>query len=386
MAAEAAASPSFDCATARARVDKLICNDPTLARLDQRAAALFQTSLTHTSDAGEFKKAQRRWLRARDDCKDANCVQNRYEQRIDELASFTGRFDSAAATSMCSLFEQPDTRATTLAQTAGTEDINNDGKADIAAPCAGGTMNAPCAAYVAADAKPIHIQPQAFEWHTYSPLGRSPFRYEGRTFVYHSRDAALVEPAFISYVTPTNREFRVCDFETRIGSAVAEGGDEVCAAVESADRIEDIEMTVIDNEQSIALGRPDTFARHRLLADIDNDGLDESLIELSYESGGGQGCTFNYFELLAEDRQALLDNSNSAPVRELQGLGAEGYRGRNCGRIDNRLFKFDNKVFYETNVLNNRVVPHEVRALEGTAVVTLCTFERQMTTKLKTVF
>src|SRR5687767_3664394 len=77
--------PSFDCAKARARIEKSICADPALAALDRRAAELFALALTHAEDPGDIKRAQRRWLRERDDCDADACVKNSYEQRIEAL-------------------------------------------------------------------------------------------------------------------------------------------------------------------------------------------------------------------------------------------------------------------------------------------------------------
>jgi uncharacterized protein len=385
LATRPTSGPSFDCAKARSKVDKSICADPELSALDKRLAALFAVALSQTDDQGDLRKQQRRWLRARDDCENGNCVKQSYELRRDELATYTGHFPTPMLRTLCARFETPDTRAETLERKAGAEDINNDGKPEIATQCSGGTANTPCASYIDDHQRPVHIQPQGFDLNTYSPLGRSAFRYENHTFVYYSRDAALAEPSYLSYITPTNREHRVCDFDTNVGSGVVEGGDDVCVAVESGERTEAIDLMSIEERQNTAFDRPDTFAKSVGNVDVDNDGLDEAIIELSYESGGGQGCTFNYFELMAEDRKSLLNNSNSIPVRELQGLTAEGYQGRNCGNIDNRFFKHDNKVYYETNVTNNRVVPHEVRALDGSAVATLCSFERQVTTRVRKV-
>jgi uncharacterized protein len=376
----------FDCSKARSKIDKSICADPQLSALDRKNADLFALAQSQGNDERDVKKEQRRWLRTRDDCEDTTCVKKSYEQRIKELATYTGFLPAPLLRTLCARFETPETRAETLERKAGAEDINNDGRPEIATQCSGGTANVPCASYVDENDRPIHVQPQGFALDTYSPLGRSAFRYDDHTFVYYSRDAGLAEPSYVSYITPTNRELRVCDFDTNIGSAVIEGGGEVCAAVESGERIEAVDLTSIVNRQTNAFDRPDTFAQSVGNVDIDNDGLDEALIELSYESGSGQGCTFNYFELMAEDRKSLLNNSNSIPVRELQGLPSEGYRGRNCGDIDNRLFKVDDKVYYETNVTNNPIIPHEVRVLEGTAVATLCTFERQVTTRVRTVF
>ncbi len=378
--------PGFDCQRARARVEKSLCANPELLALDRRVTQLFALALSHAQDSGDIKRAQRRWLRERDACDTDTCMQSRYEERIAALETFTGRLPLTLARTLCARLETPATRAETLGRKSGSEDINNDGIPDTATTCAGGTANTPCAVYVDANKRPLLIQPQGFEGHTYAPLGRSTFRYENRTFVYYSRDAALTEPSHLSYVTPTNREFRICEFTTQAGSAVAEGGADVCAAVESGERIEPIEMTNVTPQNAPRVDRADTTARSFAAVDIDNDGLDDELIELSYDSGGGQGCSFNYFELLTDDRRSLLETSKSAPIRELQGVPPGGYRGRNCGRVQNRLFRFDGKIYYETNFANNGLVPHELRVLDGTAVAPVCTFERQVTTSVSRLF
>ena len=377
---------SFDCKKARSRVDKLICSDRQLSTLDREMPGLFALSLTHSSEPGDLKREQRRWIRERDDCEDVTCLATSYEVRIADLAKYTGRLPRTMIQALCARVAAPDTRAQTLEQNAGVEDINNDGEPEAAIACSGGTANLPCASYVDKNNQPVLIQPQGFDWNTYSPLGRAAFRHENHTFIYYSRDAALTQPSHLSYVTPTNREFRMCEFETLVTSAVMEGGHDVCAAVETGEGIEAVELAVSDLDAITSPPRPDTFARHTGIVDIDNDGYEEALVELSYESGGAQGCTFNYFELLAADRKTLERSSKSTPIRELQSLAPEGYRGRNCGNIQNRLFKFGNKIFYETNVANAPTMPHEVRVLDGSASATLCTFERQVTTNVRALF
>jgi uncharacterized protein len=379
------ASARSSCSHARSKAEKIICANPALAALDRQMAEVFALALSYADDVGELKARQRRWLSERNDCNETACIERRYIEQLDVLGTLTGKFPSSTVRTLCARLETSETRTEALGRTAGVEDINNDGKPETATTCSGGTANIPCVGYVDAKNNPVPIQPQGFEWTVYSALGRAPFRYENRTFVYYSRDAQLAEPSHLSYITPTNRELRVCEFETQVGSAVIEGGHDVCAAVELGESIESVDLANIADAQATAFGRPDTFAKSLGTIDIDNDGLEEPLIELSYDSGGAQVCTFNYFELLAEDGRSL-SSSNSAPVRELQGLRADGHRERNCGRIDNRLFKFNDKIYYETNVSNSRLVPHEVRVLEGTAVDTLCTFEGHVTTKVKRVW
>jgi uncharacterized protein len=380
-------SPSFDCAKARGRVEKMICAEGALASLDRRIADLYAVALAQTTDQGDAKRDQRRWLGDRDDCKDVACVERSYRERLTALTTLTGRFTVEEAQAICDAFVQPESRARMLESTAGAQDINNDGKPERRSECAGGTANIPCVEYFDADDQPLRIAPQGFEWITYSALGRATFRVDGRTFTYYASDAALEQPAFISFVTPTNRDMRVCDFDTIIGSAVTQGSDDVCAAVESMDTaIEPAELATVTDPGAYATGRRDTRARALGKSDIDNDGLEESLIEYAYSSGAGRGCEINYFELLGEDGRSLATNSNAAAVRELQGLGPAGADGRNCGLVTNRLFRFADKIYLESNAGDAPGLPHEVRILRGDAVATVCTFERQVRTKVKTLY
>jgi uncharacterized protein len=380
------AAPSFDCAKARGRIENMICAESHLATLDRRVADLFATAVAQASDAGDVKRAQRRWLGDRDDCKDVACVEQSYQLRVTQLGTQTGRFSAAEATSVCEAFIDPETRAKALAAKAGAEDINNDGRAERASQCVGGTANLPCVEYLDEDGKPLAIAPQGFERITDSAFGRAPFRFGDRTFTYYAHDDALEQPAYISYVTPTNREVRVCDFDTLVGSAVLEGGNDVCAAIEATDeRIELPEWTPLA-DNAYAVERRDTQARALGKIDIDNDGLEEDLIEYVYSSGAGRGCEINYFELLADDGKTLATNSNAAAVRELQGLGENGAQERSCGAIANRLLRFDDKIFFESNTANTIGALHEVKILQGEAVASVCAFERQVRTKIKTLY
>jgi uncharacterized protein len=385
--ATAPATPSFDCAKARGRVEKLICGDAQLAIKDRRVSELFTIASAHADDDGNLKRSQRRWLGDRDDCKEAACIATTYDTRIKELGDLTGKFSAARSAAVCEQFTDPAARVKALDSTAGADDINNDGVPDRASQCAGGTANIPCVAYADKDGKPLPIQPEGFEWITYSALGRAPFRFEERTFIYYANDQTLEQPAFISYVTPTNREVRICDFDTVVGSAVLEGGDEVCAALEAADeRIESVEVASIAVTNAYAPDRPDTQARALAKIDIDNDGLEEDLVEFAYSSSAGRGCDINYFELLGEDGKSLANNSNAASVRELQGLSASGAGGRNCGLVSNRLIRFADKIYFEANAKHASGMPHELRILEGEAVAPVCTFDREIRTRIRTVY
>lgn len=385
--ADPASSPAFDCAKARGRVEKMICAEPALAASDRRVAEIYGIAQTQVVDPADLKRQQRRWLSDRDDCKDVSCVENSYAQRLTELGTLTGRFAPTETAALCGKLVDPETRATTLATTTGTEDINNDGRPDRATQCYGGTANVPCVEYADADGKPLPILPDGFQWVTYGTYGRSPFRADGRTLIYHALDETLEQPAYVSYVTPTNREVRICDFETTVASAVVEGGEDVCAAIESADeRVELLELTPLTEPNTYAVDRRDTKARALGNIDIDNDGLEERVVEYVYSSDAARGCETNYFELVAEDGKSLATNSNSAAIRQLQGLGEDGADSRSCGLIRNRLIRFGDKIYFESNAANATGVPHELRILRGEAVAPVCSFEREVRTRIKTLY
>ena len=87
-----AATPSFDCTKAQSSVEKLVCADEDLAKVDREVARLFvlaRSALRGTSRLPELIGTQRGWIRARDDCwrqPDARvCVLESYANRIEEL-------------------------------------------------------------------------------------------------------------------------------------------------------------------------------------------------------------------------------------------------------------------------------------------------------------
>jgi uncharacterized protein YecT (DUF1311 family) len=74
---------SFDCAKAGTAVEKTICADRELARLDRQLARLYKQALTRAPETRELLAAQARWLRTRrNPCSTKTCLKTVYEQRI----------------------------------------------------------------------------------------------------------------------------------------------------------------------------------------------------------------------------------------------------------------------------------------------------------------
>lgn len=77
---------SFDCRRASARIELVICSDPTLSALDDQLDASYKAA-----DAGRalpaLRQEQRAWLAQRARCADAACLGDMYRRRIADLSA-----------------------------------------------------------------------------------------------------------------------------------------------------------------------------------------------------------------------------------------------------------------------------------------------------------
>jgi hypothetical protein len=177
----------------------------------------------------------------------------------------------------------------------------------------------------------------------------------------------------------------VCELDNKIANKRRFGDAAVCVALESGTPVEAIALTARPPGNHYAFERFETDIAAAGRVDIDNDGKPEDLLELHLQSGAGRGCDWNYFEPVTADGRALLKNEQSRLVHELQDLGEDGYEKRNCGVVSNRLLRHAGKVYYETNVDNADYRTHEVRLLEGGRVQTICGFDRDIVTTIRSI-
>jgi hypothetical protein len=322
---------------------------------------------------------------------------------------------------LCKQIENPKSRALILSETAGTEDMNNDGVPEIAKSCWGGTMNGPCVTYFNQSGKEIAIEQMGFEWKDYWTYGAATFRHQGHTFFLNTKDDNLRKPSYVSYITPANREYVVCEFvntiettlNTRKGATpsvcsailknspmaqeinIKELGYPPYADLDKAERptpgaafvIENLyppellaELRLIDE---IIVGRSETHVTAAGRIDIDNDGHPELVAELEFSSGGGRGCDFNYFEIIHVNAAKPAIARKRKQFLKMQGIENAGYGGRSCGNIKNRLFTFKGKTYYEKNITNNALEKRQVAILDSGGARTICTFGRAIHTRVK---
>ena len=82
-----AQAASFDCAKAGTKIEKLICGDAELSKLDEELNAAYKAAVQDKTKADVVKQAQKQWMKERSGCADAACVKGAYEARLQSLAS-----------------------------------------------------------------------------------------------------------------------------------------------------------------------------------------------------------------------------------------------------------------------------------------------------------
>ncbi|MDR1451791.1 MAG: lysozyme inhibitor LprI family protein [Helicobacteraceae bacterium] len=89
LIATSLSAASFDCQKTATEVEKLICSNEELSKLDVELEKVYKEFLDKTDDeSGErIKREQRAWLQGRDVCKDSACIKIFYTTRILKLAT-----------------------------------------------------------------------------------------------------------------------------------------------------------------------------------------------------------------------------------------------------------------------------------------------------------
>lgn len=70
---------SFDCAKVQTQVEKLVCTDAELSKLDEEVAGRYKAALMNRTNADATKRVQKVWLEERDKCIDAKCIKQSYK-------------------------------------------------------------------------------------------------------------------------------------------------------------------------------------------------------------------------------------------------------------------------------------------------------------------
>jgi hypothetical protein len=77
----------FDCSKATTRIEKMICADAELSKIDEELSSAYNEALKKAADPAALKREQQVWLKERNACTDAACVKQAYEARLQGLSS-----------------------------------------------------------------------------------------------------------------------------------------------------------------------------------------------------------------------------------------------------------------------------------------------------------
>lgn len=77
-----AQAASFDCRKAQSAVEKMVCSDGELTKLDEELAQIYGEVLKKAPDEASLKKQQRAWLKARNHCQEISCLRDHYQGRL----------------------------------------------------------------------------------------------------------------------------------------------------------------------------------------------------------------------------------------------------------------------------------------------------------------
>ena len=78
-------SASFDCGKAGTPVEKMICANEELSRLDDALAETYSLEVDSANATANLRGSQKAWLTSRNMCRDIACIRQNYEQRLADL-------------------------------------------------------------------------------------------------------------------------------------------------------------------------------------------------------------------------------------------------------------------------------------------------------------
>ena len=79
---------SFDCTKAATAVEKLTCSTPILGHLDGILSSTYKDRMNNPAfgvDKATFKADQSKWIKMKNSCMDATCIEKSYRERISDL-------------------------------------------------------------------------------------------------------------------------------------------------------------------------------------------------------------------------------------------------------------------------------------------------------------
>jgi hypothetical protein len=135
---------------------------------------------------------------------------------------------------------------------------------------------------------------------------------------------------------------------------------------------------ILSHKQIKDAGRYETGVGGQKYIDIDNDGEKELIAMVNYASGAGRGCDFLYYDELSPDGNSFSYTEGQTSLLKMQGVNLDS-RHPNCGGMNNQIFEFKGKRYYEINTSNE----HRISTLERNKIDNICVGTRTIKTNIK---
>ncbi len=84
LIASSVQAASFDCTKATTKIERMICGDAELSKLDEELNAAYKSAAQDNSQ-GTARREQKEWLKRRNSCEDVTCLRDAYQARIAQL-------------------------------------------------------------------------------------------------------------------------------------------------------------------------------------------------------------------------------------------------------------------------------------------------------------
>lgn len=88
---------SFDCTKAATKVEKMICGNGWLSKMDEEMGKAYFDLINKSQNPDPLIRDQRAWLKDRNKCTNKHCLRRRYEYRIDILNFFSSLKQSGSS-------------------------------------------------------------------------------------------------------------------------------------------------------------------------------------------------------------------------------------------------------------------------------------------------
>ena len=395
------------------KFERMICESPGTLVLDKRLDRYISVLNSKLSNEKlqKLKKTQQEWLIKRDNeinnnlrCDNA-CLYLMYKQRVTSLEQEYKRIlnhfpKNTEVKELCNGLANKSINVEWISRQSEKEfDVNNDGENERITCSVTGTMGFEYCSFKNNKNEILVFKDEQTLWWSDEPYKYDPQYLRFKHKVYQYNDDYDIATSFLYYITPTNERHIVCRFKSEqivqfIPQLDVNDSKEICAAVEKNDLSkityfswnQSVDKSVRTMEEFPKGGWATPVQQGKI--DYDNDGIKNNLIEISYASTAGRGCSGNYFLELTPNYTEVDNNEVYKKFKDKQVGYADLFTLRYCDNsvkrneqwISNKqFFRFKGLNYYELFTRNY----HDVFLLKNDELYHVCSSKRKRVTKVE---